>query len=191
MTTDSKEVAMGAQQGAAGQAADPDEWRHVREVLARRTPDSTLTVNRYGAYVMVAVAGKLRDMTVLHITRTDDQDQTERDLDALSILWNTADALLSALARERRRVAALERGMKQIMRATDEWGFSVVDEVREIAAELLKDAPGRPAGKERGSDRSAHHAGAAGGTAAAARGGDTGPVGGRNRLGYVRGRCSD
>lgn len=144
---------MGAQPGAAGQAADPDEWRHVRAVLAKRTPDSTLVVNRYAMGICPNAGGKA--MTTLMRKEGDPNEaQVDNDLDALSILWNTADALLAALARERRRSAAMRAALEQIRnlanapQAEIRWPMAEVRIV--VGAALADDVPGRLGGEGEG-----------------------------------------
>ena len=95
---------MNEQRGAPGLTAD-DKWRHVREVLSKRTPDSVLVVNRYGMGINPHATGKA--VTVL-MRKQDDPNhaQVDLDLDALSILWNTADELVGGCRRPGPRAAA-------------------------------------------------------------------------------------
>lgn len=106
----SEQAVSGRRNGPGPTAAD--EWRHVREVLAKRTPDSILTVNRYGMGINSLATGKA--VTVLMRKEGDpNHAQVDRDLDALSILWNTADELLASLAHEsrQRELAQLNMGL--------------------------------------------------------------------------------
>lgn len=106
MTTEREGKAMGddGRRGAPGLTEEHDEWRHVREVLAKRTPDSELLVHRSGGQIVAAIDGRPVTVMLVKVPAGVSQRQADADLDALSVLWNVADELLASLARERRRL---------------------------------------------------------------------------------------
>lgn len=77
-----------------------DRWADARRVLARRTPDSVLVVNRYGAAI-VGPGG--RTACGLLLTGLATSDDHADNLDALSLAWNVLPDLLAE--RDRYRAA--------------------------------------------------------------------------------------
>jgi hypothetical protein len=97
-----------------------DQWRYVRAVLAQRTPQSELAIHRSGGEIIFGVNGYLLKRLAFRVTEMNDDAQCDRDLDALAVLWNTADALLAALDRERKRVAAVTAVLNAPMWESDD-----------------------------------------------------------------------
>lgn len=84
----------------------PEELRHIREVLARRTPASVLMIDRGG--ITVRTGPTLRSVLRLAVARRSDDIQSDHDLDAISLGWQVLPDLLAEVERLRAAVAAAE-----------------------------------------------------------------------------------
>lgn len=81
-----------------------DRWADARRVLARRTPESIVTIDQGG--IDVRTGRELRSVLRLTVARRPEGIQGDWDLDALSLAWNVLPDLLDERDRYR---AALER----------------------------------------------------------------------------------
>ena len=78
-----------------------DRWADARRVLARRTPDSIVTINQGG--IDVRTGRDLRSVLCLTVAHRPDDIQGDWDQDALSLAWNVLPDLLAE--RDRCRAA--------------------------------------------------------------------------------------
>lgn len=79
-------------------ALDAAGLTRIADVLRVRTQPSTLWLDQSGASIVQEADGKLRTAIRLRYHCRSNTIQDDRDMEALSVLWNTADALLAAAA---------------------------------------------------------------------------------------------